>query len=155
MGRTGPIGAVGRAGRRPRWRRANPELLMNHSGAGPPRVRDRLFPLPPQPAPAAAVRARCVYPPLPIHSGIVILKGFYQQYSFESFYLLKVGKKKKKPLGHTLFFFFFFSLKSGLSCIRRFALFYLRINSWLLCSTAGSGCEACTLVSVEDVTGSL
>lgn len=48
------VGAVGRAGRRPRWRRANPEPLMNHSGARPPRVRDRPLPLPLEPAPAAA-----------------------------------------------------------------------------------------------------
>lgn len=109
FGENGPWwGPVGRTGRRPRWRRANPE--MNHSGGGPPRVRDRPLPLWPQPARPAAVRAPGAYLPRPLHPGVargtIMLEGFSHQYSFKGFWLLQIGKEKKNtknPLGHTLF----------------------------------------------------
>lgn len=93
FGATVPGGAVGRAGRRLRWRRASPEL-MNQLGARPPRGRNR-----PLPGAARSVQALGAYPSFPPHPGLargtIFLKGLSHQCSFEGFFLLKVRRKKK------------------------------------------------------------
>lgn len=91
---TVPGGAVGRAGRRLRWRRANPEL-MNQLGARPPRGGNR-----PLPCGGRSVQALGACPSVPPHPGLargtIFLKGLSHQCSFEGFYLLKVEKRGGK-----------------------------------------------------------
>lgn len=90
---TVPGGAVGRAGRRLRWRRANPEL-MNQLGARPPRGGNRPLPCGGRSASSRCLSVRSTPPRL--SSGNDLLKRAFSPVLLRRLLLVESGKEGGK-----------------------------------------------------------